>query len=59
MIYSIIYLFINCIGLGIVLSKHGEQREEKYSFGRTFLCLCFELWLLYKGGFFNDILARL
>ena len=59
MIYAIIYLVLNIFGLGLVLAKHGEPRKENYSFGRTLLCLCFEIWLLYKGGFFDELLSRL
>ena len=59
MIYAIIYLVLNILGLGIVLAKHGEPMERNYSFGRTLLCLCFEIWLLYKGGFFNELLSQL
>jgi len=52
MLPQIIYLILTCLGLGVVMSKHGEPQKPYniwYSLTSTVL-----LWiLLYWGGFFN------
>ena len=42
-----------CIGLGISLAKHGEEREDKHNFWYTLIGVLFEIWLLYKAGLFD------
>jgi hypothetical protein len=49
----LIYLGLNILGLGIILAKHGQQREGKHSFWRAVICWGVELFLLYKAGLFN------
>lgn len=52
--WAIIVLFsFHMIALGIALSKHGEPRNENYSFFRTFLSVVIEWWLLYMAGLFD------
>jgi hypothetical protein len=54
-IYLIIYFLLNILGLGIVLGKHGQQRDEKYNFYTSLITLIISFILLYLGGCFNNI----
>lgn len=56
MIATIILLVIMCIGLGVSLAKHGQEREETYNFWFTlFLCII-ELVLYYYAGLFDKFI---
>lgn len=52
-ICQIIYLAIIIFGLGIVLAKHGQPKDEKYNFWIQLLGVAIDLSLLYFGGFFK------
>ena len=58
MIYQIIILAFVVLDLGFVIAKHGQSRGE-YNFWTWAIAECINLWILYKGGFFNDLLALL
>lgn len=45
------YLALTCVGLGMVIAKHGEP--DKHNAVSTVLTTCLVLWLLYMGGFFG------
>lgn len=49
------YIAIQLIGLGIGMSKHGEQ--IKINFWSILFTSAFVWYLLYKGGFF-DVLIK-
>jgi hypothetical protein len=50
---QIILLVILCLSNGISLAKHGEPREDNYSFWVTLTSTVITLSLLYWGGFFD------
>lgn len=58
MIYVIILLVLYVSSWGVVLAKHGEPKEGKYSIFTYTFFLALELWLLYKGGLFNVFLSN-
>jgi hypothetical protein len=49
---AIIYLVINCTGLGILMANHGKPTKTNFwaSFGSWLILI---LPLLYWGGFFS------
>ena len=49
---QIIIIVMYALGIGIALSKHGEQRNDKYNFFVTLISTAIELSLLWWGGFF-------
>ena len=51
---QLIFLFLITIGLGIQISKHGQQKESNtYNGWIGFGNYIITLGLLYWGGFFN------
>lgn len=52
----IILLAAHFISLGIHLGRNGEQRNEKYNFGSTFLSFCIIMILYYFAGMFDNFL---
>lgn len=47
------YLAIQLIGLGCALASHGEERRT--SFWSTLTGVAISLYLLYKGGLFDNL----
>lgn len=52
-IYAVIYLVIQGLGLGILLAKHGQPREDRYNVFLGLLSSALMIWLLWAGGFFS------
>lgn len=50
---QICYIVIIALGLGISLAKHGEPREDKYSFFNALFGASIQIGLLILGGFFR------
>ena len=50
---QITYLALTCIGLGVVLSRHGESRNGEYHFGASLIARATINVLLYCGGFWS------
>ena len=55
MISLFILLGLHLLGLGYVISKHGEQRKDKYNIFVSLISLAFHLWMYYNMGVFNLI----
>ena len=54
MIPQLIFLFLITMGLGIQITKHGQQKEASTYNGNTgMINYVITLILLYWGGFFN------
>lgn len=52
--YFIALVVLQVLGLGIAMAKHGEPRNEKYSFWTTLVASAISFTLLYfavKTGF--------
>lgn len=49
---QIIMIVIMAMGLGINLTKHGEPKEDNYSFPIALLATAIQAGLLIWGGFF-------
>lgn len=47
------YLALQLIGLGYALASHGEER--RYSFWSALTGVAINLYLLYKGGLFDNL----
>jgi hypothetical protein len=47
------YLALTFLGLGYILSKHGERRTDTYNIWITLPVTGFVLFLLISGGFFK------
>jgi hypothetical protein len=41
------------LGLGLHLAKHGEKRQDHYSFWWSLFATGLNVWLLYACGFFG------
>lgn len=50
---QIIMVGIYILNLGVALTRHGEQKKEKYNFFAQFLGTAIGIALLYWGGFFS------
>ena len=53
-IYYVIYLIIQIFGLGIILAKDGEPREDEYNFKISLIASLISIALTYmavKTGF--------
>lgn len=50
---QIILLLLMASGLGIDLSKHGEEKKGKYNVLNTIIAQLLMLVLLWWGGFFK------
>lgn len=53
-IYYVIYLILQIFGLGIILAKDGEPREDKYNFKVSLIASLISIFLTYmavKVGF--------
>lgn len=50
---QITYLIISALGVGIVMTKHGEGRTDKYNFWTTLLGILVQIGIMYWGGFFG------
>lgn len=48
---TLIILF--ALSLGITLSKHGQEREDKYNFFTSLISVGIEIGILIWGGFFS------
>jgi len=52
-IYAIIYLALTAIGMLVLANKHGQPRNDTYSFWYS-VGVSVPIWaLLYFGGFFR------
>ena len=47
------YFCLNFLGLGIHLAKHGQPRNDKYSFFIALTSMSIAVGLLYMGGAFG------
>ena len=47
------YLALQLMGLGYALASHGEERRT--SFWSTLTAFAISLYLLYKGGLFDNL----
>lgn len=56
MTYLYIWIFLQILGVGLVMGKHGQPRGN-YNFWTTILACIIEWWILYKAGLF-DILIK-
>ena len=54
MIYALILISLNILGLGVHLAKHGEENTTKYNFFIRVITVCLVIWLYYKVGVFNN-----
>ncbi|MBQ3843939.1 MAG: hypothetical protein II817_03025 [Bacteroidales bacterium] len=54
MIATIILLFLQALGLGAHLAKHGEKDDSEYNFWNKLLAVCVILILYYYAGLFNN-----
>ena len=50
---QVLIIVIYVLSLGIALAKDGQHREDKYSFGSSFLMTAIIFALLYWGKFFE------
>ncbi len=53
MIPQIIWIILMALSLGFHISKHGQDKKEKYNVGIIFFRLVMYNFLLYWGGFFD------
>ena len=51
--WNITYVMMLVLSLGVYLAKHGENKNGKYNFWVGLLSTFINLFILYKGGFFN------
>jgi len=56
MTYLIIWIVLQIMGVGFVMAKHGEPRDN-YNFWVYIFSAIIDWWLLYKAGLF-DILIK-
>ena len=54
MIATIILLFLEALGLGVHLAKHGEKNDSEYNFWTKLIAVCTTLILYYYAGLFNN-----
>lgn len=54
MIATIILLFLQALGLGAHLAKHGEKDDREYNFWNKLIAVCATLILYYYAGLFNN-----
>ncbi|GAA0083139.1 hypothetical protein [Clostridium sp. CTA-6] len=50
---QIILIILSTLSLGIVMSRHGQPREDKYNFFTNLISTGIVIGLLIWGGFFN------
>lgn len=50
---QITFIVLTALGLGITLSKHGQERRDKYNFFTSLISAGIEIGILIWGGFFN------
>jgi hypothetical protein len=50
---EVIFICIECLGLGIMLVKHGQMRDDKYNIWSQLISAAVMTGLLFWGGFFN------
>ena len=50
---QIILIILYAISLGIIITKHGEDKEGKHNFVVTLISNAVVLGILYWGGFFD------
>jgi len=56
--YQIIYLAILVLGTILSATKHGQMRKKPVNIYLIIIAKVIALFLLYKGGFFNNILSQ-
>lgn len=59
MIYTIIFILMGFLGLGISIEEHGKPNERKENVWVTIIALLIQYFLLYKAGLFDSLLALL
>lgn len=59
MIYTIIFILMGFLGLGISIEKHGKPKKGKENVWVTIIALLIQYFLLYKAGLFDSLLALL
>ena len=50
---QIIIIVLFAMDLGLSLAKHGEDKEGKYNFWESLICVIINFFILYCGGFFS------
>ena len=55
MTYLYIWMVLQIIGVGIVMGKHGEPREN-YNFWNFIIGCLIDWWLLYEAGLFDALI---
>lgn len=51
---QIIYILLNCVSLGIIMSKHGQPKTGNENFFITLIAQIICYSLLIWGGFFSN-----
>lgn len=49
----ILFVLLMMLGLGVVLAKHGQYKNEKYNFWVSLISCVLQVLLLWGGGFFS------
>ena len=52
-VWQIVMIVLICLGVGISIAKHGEQRTDKYNAWSTLISAAIEITVLALGGFFS------
>ena len=50
---QMIMIILFCLGIGIEMSRHGQQRNDKYNFFTSLVAVGIQVGILIWGGFFN------
>ena len=56
MIPQLIYLGLTMIGLGMIISKHGQPKEGNHNAWSSIIASIVIGYVLYLGGFFNPMM---
>ena len=57
MIPQLVLLGLSILGLGVHLAKHGDPMEYKYNFFTKGILMAITWYILYLGGFWNELLS--
>lgn len=52
-IWQIIWIVLMVLSLGIIITKHGEERSGKWNFWTALGSVAIETTILFFGGFFT------
>lgn len=56
MLPSLVYLFLTAMGLGLIMAKHGQPRDEEYNIWTSLFAQIVVFAILYWGNFFTPLL---